>query len=1766
GRLLPGGEASADEIFRAARNPAMDADGIAARIAELTGWDAAELKALAAAIGVALPQDLADEAELERLASAVRRLRRLGTTTAQAQSWAAPAPDADAGTAARRAVQAAYGPEQWPDAIRPLEDVLREKRRAALVAYLTVRPDSSNRETWTNTDEMFGHLLIDVETQPVVLTSRLKQAIGSVQLGIQRFFMNLDPYVVTDAAADAGWTQWPWLKQYRVWEANRKIFLYPENWIEPELRDDKSPFFEELETTLLQADLTNDLAETAYASYLARLDEVARLDVVGMFNQPGEGGAPDELHVFGCTRNDPPVHFYRKWVGQARWTPWQRLDLDIPRGSILPLVWNRRLYLFWPIFTLKSKNPPAGGDKPVEGKPFYEIQLAWSEQRQGRWGPKKTVPSDVILESKLSVSMARTPEREHVFRASIDGGDLRIWYEATYSKADQLDNYGNVVSKGGAPVTNGWLFSGCNGSVTIFTPSNVGVYPPPGMSAVGMCYAERIPSTGSFQLPKGMTGTDPEVVLRFTPGNSRFRVLSPHQERTLTGQLPLFFHDDSQIYFIVPRQAMEWTFRWPQAEGINPQIVDIIHQQYYEPNRLIDPLGPIAQIYDPAPVIRQRFEKETAGRSGPSIGAFTIAPVVPVLTTAGLSGVVEGKSVTTRSARVALNTAVTPQAATKIVAVGDHRIVDIQEYLRPERLTDSVYLAGSSAIVRRYEFQSFYHPYACTMMRELNMHGVGGLLVRWVQMMKATPFEGRYGPTAMVEKGDATALDKYPVEDMDFRFDGAYAIYNWELFFHVPLMIACKLSQNQRFEEAQKWFHAIFDPTDASAAPSPAKFWRTRPFFEQEDYLKQRIDALLEALAKGEADENLSRQVSEWVANPFRPFAVARLRTVAFQKMVVMKYIDNLIAWGDQLFRRDTIESINEATQLYILAAQILGPRPPVLTPRAQPEVHNFRTLMPKFEELTNELTSIESIISSPRVDAVLTSPDSPPLPVPQMLYFCVTPNDKLLGYWDTVADRLFKIRNSLNLAGIRRTLPLFEPPIDPALLVKAAAAGVDLSSAIADMAAPGPLYRFPVLAQKAAELCQEVKGLGAALLQALERRDSEELARIQSVHEISLMKEVKKVRDNEIRDAKAQIVALEAAREQTAERYRHSMTLLGKAPVIPPEGTAAADAETVPGAATKIKEGVRMIAQEASQLDEMAKAADAEEAAADWDVASNLSYYIPEFHVDVKPWGIGAGVDFGGRHVGPALTAIANKWRSSAADHRHKSEKASRLASYIMRANDWRLEANLAAREMAKVDKDLAAARIREAIATVNRDNHLKDIEQREQAGEFLRSKYTNRELYDWMIGQISAVYFQAYQLAYDTARRAEQSFRRELAVPDTDYIRFGYWDSLRKGLLAGDRLLHDVHRMELAYLDQNAREYEITKHVSLANLHPEGLMALQEQGSCFLDLPEAIFDLDHAGHYMRRIKAVHVTIPCVTGPYTSIPCKLILLANRTRVDPRPTPQYGATGAEDRRFEFNSGGIRSVVISSGRDDSGSFEFNLRDERYLPFEGAGVISSWRLELPAEFRQFDYRTISDVILHIRYTAREGGDPLKLAATRQLADALKAMEVERGREGLAQGLSARQSFPDAWHAFAYKPDAQPGVQTLSLPIDPRRFPGFASGRVKVDRLLVALIPAAGIGYDNQDGITLTLTPPGGQPVELKLESIPARAGGLPMAEAILPAPVKIAAPKPGQPVAPWTLEIAGLPEGFARTVTVDDAEVKRLDPAKVADVALLLGYTI
>ena len=156
------------------------------------------------------------------------------------------------------------------------------------------------------------------------------------------------------------------------------------------------------------------------------------------------------------------------------------------------------------------------------------------------------------------------------------------------------------------------------------------------------------------------------------------------------------------------------------------------------------------------------------------------------------------------------------------------------------------------------------------------------------------------------------------------------------------------------------------------------------------------------------------------------PHLIARLRPVAYQKTVVMSYLDNLIAWGDQLFRRDTIESINEATQLYILAAEILGAAPDEDPGAGRRAAADRSTRSRRQPRRVRERAGRDRGAFTPTRPDAWSSRDADDAAsrcsqLPTLLYFCIPPNDKLLGYWDTVADRLFKIRHCMNIEGVVR-------------------------------------------------------------------------------------------------------------------------------------------------------------------------------------------------------------------------------------------------------------------------------------------------------------------------------------------------------------------------------------------------------------------------------------------------------------------------------------------------------------------------------------------------------------------------------------------------------------------------------------------------------------------------------------------------------------------------------------------------------------------------
>ena len=1649
---LPGGEDLLTEIFTMAAETGTQVDDLLETLRVGTRWDLANLQALSGAGGfVFTTDDFKTEAAMLRLADAYAALKRLGASADLAFKLAdvGLAPDAarDAARDARSLVRAKVDAAQWLEAAKSLHDPLRERKRAALVSYVV------HQKRLHGADELYEHLLIDVEMSPCMMTTRIKQAISSVQLFVQRALMSLEDDVALTPAEAREWSQWR--KQYRVWEANRKVLLYPENWIEPELRDDKSVFFEELEDELLQSDVTADTAEQVFLHYLEKLDQVARLDVVGMYREIDSFGS-EILHVVGRTHATPGIYFYRR-LEAGVWSTWTRVDLDIEGDHVMPIVWNRRLHVFWASFTEKT-DPLTKKQRGKDADPVkkWEIKIAWSQFKNGKWAPKK-ISRDALYHVKHPAAAIPQEPPDFSFKTRIQQGpageQLSLECYGTWigeppppPAAAPVDKSHTVLFATLAP---GTAFGNPIATRAKFALTNNGVSLRPLETKKTSIRVEGQKPGSQFNETIALAKDGTAVTSDFAETVNCYLI---SEEFDFAGLDTFIFVVPLKIGLGLSVDLAPWTAPVPATDATyEPALPPYLEMQAIGEFTLDDQHGSLVAT--------------DAARVPYAIDPYSLDPIAGTKVRA--MALVETNNPADTLGRDAVLRQ-TPGAPFRVLLAHQgytpHKFT-FPFFFQDEKRTYFVFLqpasgGGIAGTGVKLRFSTFFHPRVGALMRSLGRRGVEGLLTLENQRLTDDGSEFlKYTPNYTFV--DNSLPESLPREDVDFTRGGAYAAYNWEVFFHAPFLIAIQLSHNQRFEEAQKWFHYIFDPRatdspDRPGNPGRERFWRVKPLYEE----ALKGPSTLEDLLRDGTE--LAEQVKVWSADPFKPHAIARLRPAAYMKAVVMRYIDNLIAWGDQLFRRETIESINEATQLYVLAAELLGKRPDRLPARAKPKAQTFRTLDDEapLDVLSNAVVAVEGFLgpSLPPGPVGDEAPNGAPLTMP---FFCLTANDKLLGYWDTVADRLFKIRHCMNIEGVVRTLAIFEPPIDPALLVRAAAAGVDLSSVLADVNAPLPPYRFSVMLQKASELCNEVQALGGALLAALEKRDAEALALLRSSHEVELLKAVRFVKQQQVDEATNNLLGLIKYQDVVTARQQYYLTR----PFLNPF------------------ERVQLGLSKAS-LNPMATQLGAE-------VIAGVLHLIPNVKGGAPTT---LGLTYGGANIATAVQAFGSAAGTVASMLNTAASLSGTLGTHQRRQDDWTHQADLATKELEQVKKQIAAAGIRAAIADHDLQNHDLQTDHAKEAHDFMRYKFTNRELYNWMVGRIAGIYFQSYQLAYDVAKRAERAYRHELGLKDSNFVQFGHWDSLKKGLLAGERLRHDLRRMDVAYLDQNRREYEITKHISLNALDPVSVIRLKQIGDCFINLPEALFDVDHPGHYLRRLKSVGVTIPCVAGPYASVNCTLTQHNSTVRLRNTLASGFYARQPDDARFADSIGAVQSIVTSGAQNDSGLFETNLRDERYLPFEGQGAVSAWRLELPKDFPTFDHDTISDVILHLRYTAREGGESLRRQAGTELTGLVNAAVLSAEQAGLARSFSLRHEFPSDWYRFLNPPAGAAGDQSMRVDIDKTRFPFLLQSRtitigrvnvfVKVKQGFTTAYNANTLKVSLQPGTTaavaLTLTP--------------------------------------------------------------------------------------
>jgi hypothetical protein len=1378
-------------------------------------------------------------------------------------------------------------PNRWAEVGREAHDRLRLERRDALVAHKL-------QHTATPPDDLLATMLIDTQVSPCLSTSRVKAAIGAVQLFIHRCIMGLEPEVPLSADV-AKW--WRWMQNFRVWQANRKVFLYPENWIEPELRDDKTPPFVELEGALAQQELTKVNVQSAFRGYLGAVHEVGRLEIVAVFTEKRSDCAK-VLHVVGRRWSQPRTHFYRQRIGESQWTPWEKLDADIEGEHVMVTVSNGRPTVIWP--AIREERDPSGG-KDAAGEPLkrWAIRFFWVEREHGRWGAKRSMdPEEVATASKIGSD-------KFAYIAKASPGSLSVSVELS-----------RVEAQSGVEML-------ATGDIALPTCSAPG-----GVSALKPDSSKR--PLAMRQRLAGNLGLDTSCV------------------RPLTGE---------GILILGSGGTMDWVF--------NPSTPRLGRYQL-TPDLVDDAFTTRAFVF--------QNERDT----------FVIepTPTPPRLRVLG-----EGKYFVGSAASA--NDAVKHVLSIALDGAKDDGSTAL-DLSAPVDNPDAP---------RFYRVSTLEHPQVCELAQRAETSSLEALLSLETQRSQGLTKK----PQTFVEFYKPDRVTKpYPLEAIDFSRSGAYATYNWELFFHAPLLIAVRLMQSDRYEEALGYLQLVFDPTVGVAADAsgPSRYWQFVPF--REVGTPTSVVDILAVLGSDAPNKralaSVLAQLDAYRNEPFNPHLIARLRPGAYMRMVVMRYLDCLIGWGDQLFRRRTLEANNHATLLYVTAAQILGPRPRAV-PRGSAQSVTPKDVLAAQDSLEKRL---EDVLGEMETNPGCAS-ETPTWPVFDTVRFCVPPNEKLLAYWDTVADRLFKIRHCQDIDGNAISLPLFEPPIDPAILVRATAAGVDIGRVLDGSSVPLPSYRYPIVSQKALELCNDVKALGSELLAVLEKRDAEELSRLRSTQEVALLDAVRSVRQGQLQEAERQLAALERQRDTVEMRRAHYQEVLQR--MNAKEGSAE----------RKTKDG-NQLARTRGMLEAIAAVFNA----------------LPSFS-----FGTQVLVSWGLPNVGASLEATARGVGVSAQERLAEAAAISVQGSYDRRSEEWDFQGRIAAAELKQLDQQIAAAQIRVAMAERDVANHDRQRDNARAVDAQMRSKFTNRELFDWMAREASTAYGAAFQLALDMARRAEKCFQFERGAKGRSYIGVAHWDDLRRGLLAGTRLHQELRLMEMAYLDENRRDYEITKHISLSLLDGNQLFALRMTGECMIELDEKHFDVDHPGHYLRRIKSVSLTIPAVVGAHASINAKLTLERSAIR----------ETGSETGDLRILPNGIESIVTSGGQNDSGMFETNLRDERYLPFEGAGAISRWKLELKPEQNQFDPASLTDVILHMRYTAREGTEELRKARAALVRDEPPTM---------TRLFSLEHDFSAAWAATR---EAREAGEAFELDLDFTPFlPRRASGTWKVGSVVV------------------------------------------------------------------------------------------------------------
>jgi len=593
-----------------------------------------------------------------------------------------------------------------------------------------------------------------------------------------------------------------------------------------------------------------------------------------------------------------------------------------------------------------------------------------------------------------------------------------------------------------------------------------------------------------------------------------------------------------------------------------------------------------------------------------------------------------------------------------------------------------------------------------------------------------------------------------------------------------------------------------------------------------------------------------------------------------------------------------------------------------------------------------------------------------PPTHIPALILdACIPPNPVLRALRLHADLNLHKIRTCRNIAGIQRELEDYAAPTDTSTGMPSIGAGGQLVLPGVGSRRPTP-YRYAVLIDRAKNLVQLAQQVESNMLSALQQRDAEAYNILNARQDLQLARAGIKLQDLRLKEAEDGVGLAELQQERAELQLNHFASLLD------------ADISGTERAAL-ILMWVTVVLYGGAAIANIVAAATA-----------------------------GANVSGRASAIAAALSAGAGATSTTASI-------LSTIASYERRRQEWQFQRELAAQDIAIGAQQTRIAQ--DHVRVVGQERAIAELQTQneERTVDFLSTKFTNVELYDWMIEVLEGVYRYFLQQATAMAKLAESQLAFERQETTPPFILADYWQSAseetfggsgngtgpnRRGLTGSARLLQDIYQLDQYAFETNKRKLQLQKTLSLAQLMPGEFQRFRESGVLTFATPMQLFDRDFPGHYLRLIRRVKASVIALIPPQAGI--KATLTASRiSRV------VIGGDIFQTVRVQH---GPDMVALTSPLDATGLFELDAQSDMLAPFEGVGVDTVWDLRMPKAANPFDYDTIADVLITIDYTALNSFD-YRQEVVQRLPRRLNA----------ERPFSFRQEFADCWYDL-HNPD--------------------------------------------------------------------------------------------------------------------------------------------